>query len=200
MKRTPMRSFDDYLRRSGAVLEATRRTLKAAEIAAAVTAIVTALTRDKPLLVCGNGGSAADAMHVTAELVGRFLIARRALKAICLAANTATITAWSNDYEYDSVFARQVEAYGEEGGVLLAISTSGNAKNVIAAAAAAHAKGMKVIGLTGEDGGRLAAAVDILLAVPSRETPLIQQAHICVYHYLCAEIEAACAGADAPPR
>jgi len=185
-----MAGFDDYLQASLAVIEATRTSLDGARVEAAVAAATAALMQDKPLLVCGNGGSAADALHITAELVGRFLKERRALKAICLAANTAAITAWSNDYDYASSFARQVEAYGETGGVLLAISTSGNSANVLEAAKAARAKAMRVVALTGEGGGKLAPLADILLAVPSRSTPLIQQAHICIYHYICAEIEA----------
>ena len=185
-----MAGFDEYLQSSLAVLEATRQSLDGARVEAAVASAAAALMQDKPLLVCGNGGSAADAMHITAELVGRFLRERRALKAICLAANTAAITAWSNDYDYVGVFARQVEAYGETGGLLLAISTSGNSPNVLEAAKAARAKAMTVVALTGEGGGKLAPLADILLAVPSRSTPLIQQAHICIYHYICAEIEA----------
>jgi D-sedoheptulose 7-phosphate isomerase len=185
-----MAGFDEYMRESLAVLEATRRGLDSARVEAAVAAATAALAQDKPLLVCGNGGSAADAMHITAELVGRFLKERRALKAISLAANTAAITAWSNDYDYATVFSRQVEAYGEKGGALIAISTSGNSANVLEAAKAARSLAMTVIALTGEGGGKLAPLADILLAVPSRSTPLIQQAHICIYHYLCAEIEA----------
>ena len=192
-----MSGFDDYLKSSLAVIEATRHALDPKRIEAAVAAITTALTQDKPLLICGNGGSAADAMHI-AELVGRFRETRRALKAIALGANAATLTAWSNDYDFSSAFAREVEAFGEAGGVLLAISTSGNSANVLAAAAAARAKGMVVIGLTGETGGRLAPLVDILLAAPAEATPLVQQAHLCIYHYLCAEIEARIA-ASGPP-
>lgn len=193
-----MSGFDDYLKSSLAVIEATRRALDPKRIEVAVAAITAALTQDKPLLICGNGGSAADAMHIAAELVGRFRETRRALKAIALGANAAALTAWSNDYDFPSAFAREVEAFGEAGGVLLAISTSGNSANVLAAAAAARAKGMVVIGLTGETGGRLAPLVDILLAAPAEATPLVQQAHLCIYHYLCAEIEARIA-ASGPP-
>lgn len=185
-----MSGFDDYLKSSLAVIEATRRALDPERVDAAVAAITTALMQGKALLICGNGGSAADAMHIAAELVGRFRETRRALKAIALGANAAALTAWSNDYDFPSAFAREVEAYGEAGGVLLAISTSGTSANVLAAAAAARAKGMVTIGLTGETGGRLAPLVDILLAAPAQATPLVQQAHLCIYHYLCAEVEA----------
>lgn len=184
-----MTGFDSYLNSSIEVLKATRETFDAARIERAISITVAALAADKPLLICGNGGSAADSMHIAGELVGRFLKKRRALKAIALSADPAVLTAWANDYSYDEVFARQTEAYGEKGGVLLALSTSGNSANVLAAAAAAKAKGMTTIALTGAEGGKLGSLADVLLAVPSRSTPLIQQVHICIYHYLCAEIE-----------
>jgi D-sedoheptulose 7-phosphate isomerase len=182
-------SLRDYLAESAGVLQLSTAAVSQENMEGAVDAVVDALTAGKPLLVCGNGGSASDAMHITGELVGRFLEERRALKAICLSSNPAVITAWSNDYGYDSVFARQVEAYGERGAVLLGISTSGNAKNVIAAFAQAHTMGMSTIALTGEGGGKLAPLADYLLAAPSRSTPLIQQVHLCLYHYFCREIE-----------
>lgn len=185
-----MNGFDDYLAASLAVLAETRRTLDPAAIERAVALTLSTLAADKPLLVCGNGGSAADSMHIAGELVGKFLKERRALKVIALSADPAFLTAWGNDVAYEGVFARQVEAYGEAEGVLLAISTSGRSKNVLAAAEAARAKSMSVIALTGQGGGPLAPLADILLAVPSTSTPLIQQVHICLYHYICAEIEA----------
>jgi D-sedoheptulose 7-phosphate isomerase len=157
----------------------------------AVAATADALRVNKPLLVCGNGGSAADAQHIVGEMVGRFLKERRALKAICLSSNPAVLTAWSNDYSFETVFSRQVEAYAERGGVLLGISTSGNSKNVVLALEAAQAQGMVTIGLTGEGGGKMAAFCDHLFAVPSRSTPAIQQVHLCLYHYFCAATEAA---------
>ena len=184
-----MPSFDDYLTTSIAVLSELGRARDLARIEQAIAVVVTALKADKPLLVCGNGGSAADAMHIAGELVGRFLADRRALKAIALSADPVILTAWGNDVGYDDVFARQVHAYGEAGGVLLAISTSGRSKNVIAAVKAAKSKAMTTIGLTGQGGALLGPLVDILLDVPSTSTPLIQQAHICLYHYLCAEVE-----------
>ena len=179
-----------YLRRSQDVIGATIAALPEAAVEAAVEACATALGRGLPLLVCGNGGSAADAMHITGELVGRFLKERKALRAICLADNPSVLTAWSNDYAFETVFSRQVEAYGAPGGAVLGISTSGNSGNVLKAFEAARGLGMATVGLTGEGGGRMAALSDHLLAVPSRSTPLIQQVHICLYHYLCARIEA----------
>jgi D-sedoheptulose 7-phosphate isomerase len=189
-----MARWEDYLDASRQALEATRDALDAALVERAVTMCVAALAADRPLLVCGNGGSAADAMHIAGELVGRFLKERRGLKAIALSADSAILTAWGNDYSYETVFSRQVEAYGEAGGVLLALSTSGNSPNVLAAARSAHARGMTVVALTGKGGGKLAPLADVLLDVPATATPLIQQVHICVYHYLCQEIEARIAG------
>jgi D-sedoheptulose 7-phosphate isomerase len=184
-----MGAFRSYLDASREALAAAAAAIDEAKVERAVAAIHAALAADKPLLICGNGGSAADAMHIAGELVGRYKKERRALRAMALAADPAVLTAWSNDYSYDTVFARQVEAFGEAGGVLLALSTSGNSKNVIAAAEAARKKAMTVIALTG-NGGKLGSKADILLAVPSVETPLIQQVHICLYHYICAEVEA----------
>ena len=185
-----MGSFRAYLDTSRDALAAAAAAIDDALVERSVATIYAALAADKPLLICGNGGSAADAMHIAGELVGRYKKERRALRAMALAADPAVLTAWSNDYGYDTAFARQVEAFGEPGGVLLALSTSGNSKNVIAAAEAARKRAMTVVALTGAGGGKLAAKADILLAVPSAETPLIQQVHICLYHFLCAEVEA----------
>lgn len=156
----------------------------------AITLAHDALSTRKPLLVCGNGGSAADAQHIAGELVGRFLRERHALNVIALGADVAVLTAWANDYDYETVFARQVEAHALPGAVLLAISTSGNSKNVLAAARTARERGMKVIALTGEGGGKLAEFADVLLDVPSRETPRIQEMHVMLYHYFCEQLEA----------
>ncbi len=182
-------SLSSYLNESIALIEKTSQLIDDEKLMAVVEVIVKALRAGKPLLVCGNGGSAADAMHITGELVGRFLIERRALKAICLADNPAVLTAWSNDYSYETVFSRQVEAYGEPGAVLLGISTSGNSANVVAAFEKAREMGVITVAMTGEGGGRMAPVSDYLLAVPSRVTPLIQQLHICLYHYMCMAIE-----------
>lgn len=183
-----------YLEQSVEVLRRTIDTLDPARVEAAIEITAAALRENRALLVCGNGGSASDAMHITGELVGRFLKERRALKCVCLSSNPSVLTAWSNDYSYDTVFSRQVEAYGEPGGVILGISTSGNSGNVLRAFEQAREMGMKTIGLTGEGGGKMAALSDVLIDVPSRSTPLIQQVHICLYHYLCERVEAALAG------
>jgi len=182
-------SLQSYFFESIAVLELARQAWSENLLAGALGAVTDALRAGKPLLVCGNGGSAADAMHITGELVGRFLMERRALNVICLSANPAVLTAWANDYSFDQVFSRQVEAHGQSGAVLLGISTSGNSQNVVTAFEQARSLGMKTIAFTGEGGSRLAPLSDYLFAAPSRSTPLIQQAHLCLYHYFCQMIE-----------
>ncbi|HPF35076.1 MAG TPA: SIS domain-containing protein [Candidatus Krumholzibacteria bacterium] len=149
------------------------------------------------LLVAGNGGSAADAQHIVAELVGRFRGERRALPAVALTVNASTLTAVANDYGYDHVFARQVEALGSPGDVLLVISTSGNSPNCVNAAAAARAMGLRVHGFLGGDGGALAGDVHGALIAPSADTPRIQEIHITMGHLLCEILENEAAGEDA---
>ena len=180
-----------YLVRSAESLQALAARDLSAPMARAIEAIVAALSSGKALLVCGNGGSASDAIHIAGELVGRFLRDRKAYNVIALPANPAVVTAWGNDFGFDTVFARQVEAHGAEGGVLLAISTSGNSPSVLLAAEEARKTGMVVVGLTGDTGGKLAPLCDVLLNVPSSETPIIQQGHLCLYHYLCEAVEKA---------
>jgi D-sedoheptulose 7-phosphate isomerase len=141
------------------------------------------------LLVCGNGGSAADAQHIVAELTGRFFRDRRPLRALALHANTSSLTAIGNDYGYDEVFAREVGAHGRPGDVLLALSTSGNSRNVLRAIEAARDKRMSVIGLTGEIGGKMRDLCDVCLCVPSASTPRIQECHILVGHTICELLE-----------
>jgi D-sedoheptulose 7-phosphate isomerase len=186
-------SLVSYFGDSSRVLESAARNWSEDLVFSAVAAVSRVLSSGRTLLVCGNGGSASDAMHITGELVGRFLVERKALRAICLSSNPSVLTAWANDYSYDTVFSRQVEAYGEAGGAILGLSTSGNSKNVIKAFEQARLLGMTTIALTGEGGGQLAPFSDYLFAVPSRSTPLIQQVHICLYHYLCQEVEKAVA-------
>ncbi len=158
-------------------------------LTSAIDLLTGALEKCKPVLVCGNGGSAADAQHIAGELVGRFLRERQALNVRALTADTSIITAWANDVSYDSVFSRQIQAYGVDDGILWAISTSGNSKNVILAAQYAKEIGMKVLALTGRDGGELAKFADILIAVPSTDTPRIQEMHMMIYHHLCEQVE-----------
>ena len=137
----------------------------------------------------GNGGSAADAQHMAAELVGRYKRERKAIRSVALTTNTSNITAIGNDYGYEQIFDRQLEAFVGPNDVLIAISTSGNSKNVIRAAELARKAGAKVISLTGESGGKLAAVSDILLNVPSSDTPRIQETHFVIEHILCDLIE-----------
>jgi len=181
---------------SARVLESAGKVWSDDLLANAIASMTAALGAGKPLLICGNGGSASDAMHITGELVGRFLLERRALKAICLSSNPAVLTAWTNDYSFETVFSRQVEAYGEPGAAILGLSTSGNSQNVIEAFRQARSMGMTTIALTGDGGGKLAPWTDYLFAVPSRSTPIIQQVHLCLYHYLCEEIERTLASTD----
>lgn len=142
------------------------------------------------LLICGNGGSAADAQHIVAEFVGKFYkIDRPALPAIALNTNTSIITAIGNDFGYDMTFLRQVEALGNKDDILIAISTSGNSVNAIEAVKTAKKKGMKIISFTGEGGGKLGEISDITIQVPSKNTPIIQNAHITVLHVICEIVE-----------
>ena len=155
----------------------------------AVELIVTELGLGKPLLVFGNGGSASDAQHITAELVGRFMRDRRPIHAICLNANMSIITAWSNDDHFDNVFSRQIEAFPTEQAVALGISTSGRSPNVLNGIKAAKDRGFKTISLTGAFTKDLADHSDVLIGVPANLTRDIQELHVLVYHYLCERIE-----------
>lgn len=151
---------------------------------------VAALRHGNKMLFAGNGGSAADAQHWAGELVSRFYYDRPGLAAIALTTDTSILTAIANDYGYDYTFARQVEALGRSGDVLVLISTSGNSPNVVSAAEVARARDISVIGFTGESGGKLAALCDLCFRVPSNETPRIQEGHEFIGHLLCALIEA----------
>lgn len=158
-------------------------------IASAARAIGGTLRGGGKILVCGNGGSAADAQHLAAELVGRFEAERRALPAIALTTDTSALTAITNDYDFKRVFARQVEALGRKGDLLVAISTSGNSPNILAAAMAARATGMTTVALTGGGGKKLAGLCDHAVLVPSERTARIQEAHILTIHLWCEAID-----------
>ena len=159
-------------------------------IVSASLLIAEAFRANRKLLLCGNGGSAADCQHMAAEMVGIFdrRITRRALPAIALTTDTSFLTAYTNDFGYDGVFERQLEALGVPGDVLLAISTSGNSSNVLRAAEAAKARGLHTIGLTGNS-GRLAATAELAIAVPADDTQHIQEAHLAIEHLICALVE-----------
>ena len=156
--------------------------------------LIRALRASRKVLFCGNGGSAADAVHLAAELVGRYRQDREALSAIALSANLSTLTAIGNDYSYDLTFSRQVEALGSPGDVLVCISTSGRSANVVKAAEAARARGLRVVALTGEGGGPLAERADVTLAVPSRDTARIQEGYMTAAHAVCGLVERALCG------
>jgi D-sedoheptulose 7-phosphate isomerase len=191
---TTDQSFASYCARSAELIQLSGRTLTGEQVTAAIGAICGALQVGKPVLVCGNGGSAADSMHLAAELMGRFKRNRKPLKVMSLATDPAFLTAWANDFEYETVFSRQVEAYGEAGAVLIAISTSGNSRNVIRAMERARSMQMVTVALTGEGGGAMAPLSDHLFAVPCTETALIQQVHLCLYHWICDAVEQECGG------
>ena len=167
------------------------------DVIACAAVVRDALASGHKVLLCGNGGSAADAQHIAAELVGRFVVERRGLPAIALTVDTSALTAIGNDYGFDAVFARQVEALGRAGDVLIAITTSGRSKNVVAAVSAARANGLKVVGLTGAAGEAFVRECDAGVAVPSRNTARIQEGHIAIGHVLCELVDAAFA-AEAP--
>jgi phosphoheptose isomerase len=174
------------------VLAHAEKTLSAT-VALAAQALVTCFQNGNKILCCGNGGSACDADHFTCEMVNRFLIDRhQGLPVVSLPASIAVLSAVANDYSYDEIFAKQVQALGCASDFLFAISTSGDSKNILRAIEAAHAQDMRVLALTGDTGGKLKQLLkkdDFLLAVPSNETPRIQEIHILVIHILCALIE-----------
>ena len=151
--------------------------------------IVAAFQNGNKVLFCGNGGSAADAQHLAAEFSGRFYTDRKALPAEALHCNTSYITAVGNDYSYDVIYSRLIEGIGQQGDILIGLSTSGNSKNIIRAFETAKAKGMITIGFTGTTGGLLKDASDYLINIPSKDTPRIQESHIMVGHIICQLVE-----------
>ncbi len=171
--------LESFIRENRTVVEATGRLL------------AQALQRGNTVLVCGNGGSAADAQHLAGEIVGRFLKERSPYAAIALSTDTSVLTAIGNDYGFDEVFARQVQGLGRKGDVLVAISTSGNSPNILRALETARDKGILTIGLTGRDGGRMASLCDHCVIVRHPDTPRIQEMHLLTLHTWCALIDAA---------
>ncbi len=173
--------------------------LLSAPISDAVQSMVACLVNDGKILACGNGGSAADAQHFAAELVGRFEAERQELAAIALTTDSSILTAVANDYSYDVIFAKQVRALGRPGDVLLGISTSGNSKNVIEAIRAAHDNDMTVVALTGKDGGEIGRMLregDIHICVPTQRTARIQETHLLAIHCLCDGIDCLLLGVE----
>jgi len=159
------------------------------QIEAVANALCSALKQGNKVLVMGNGGSAADAQHFAAELVGRFLKNRAALPAIALTTDTSILTAVANDFGYDTVFSRQVEALAQPGDVVIGISTSGNSPNVLAGLQVAREKNCVTVALAGRDGGQMTDAVDLTLTIAVNDTPRIQEAHLTLIHILCDLVE-----------
>jgi D-sedoheptulose 7-phosphate isomerase len=173
--------------------------LLAAPIAQAAEMMVKCMLANGKILACGNGGSAADSQHFAAELIGRFERERPGLAAIALTTDTSVLTAIANDYDFEQVFSRQVQALGQAGDVLLAISTSGDSKNVIASIHAAHERDMQVVALTGKGGGRIAGLLgkdDMHICVPSDRTARIQEVHLLALHCLCDGVDTLLLGAE----
>ena len=154
-----------------------------------VRLIIQCLEDGGKVILCGNGGSAADSQHIASELIGRFKMDRSPLPAIALSTNTSILTSLGNDYSYEVIFSRQVQALAKKGDILIAISTSGRSGNVVEAVKTAKNIGLKTIALTGKDGGKLGKIADVSLVVPSQETPRIQESHITVAHIICELVE-----------
>lgn len=154
--------------------------------------ILNAFKQGNKLLLCGNGGSAADAQHIAAEFTGRYQKEREPLPALALHTNISAVTATGNDYSYDQIYEREVKAHGKKGDILIAISTSGHSKNILLAVQAAKERNLTTIGFTGSQGGKLKELCDLSLCVPSDFTPRIQESHILIGHILCELVEDAC--------
>jgi D-sedoheptulose 7-phosphate isomerase len=190
MSTDPARLVHERVRTSTAVLDQLAEPGPCGQIARVAGLVTESLRAGGKLLLFGNGGSAADAQHIATELVSRYLLERRALPAMSLGVNASSLTAIGNDYSFDEVFSRQVEAMCRPEDAVLGISTSGNSQNVIAGVEAARAIGATALGMTGEGGGRLAAVCDECIRVPSADTPRIQEGHILVAHIICEIVEA----------
>lgn len=186
--RAVLRHVQAHLAAGVAVKQACLRS-EAERIASAACLVIEAVTGGGRIFLFGNGGSAADAQHLAAEFVGRFSRPRAPIPAVALTTDTSVITAIANDFGYDHIFARQVEALVRAGDAVIAISTSGNSENTIEGARAAGRVGARVIALTGQEGGALAALADVAVRVPSAETALVQEAHIAIGHAICAAVE-----------
>jgi len=173
-------ALQEAVMRDEALLEALRQS---------IGTVTESLRKGNKVLIAGNGGSAADAQHFSAELVGRYMLERRAYPALALTVDTSILTAWSNDYSFDTVFSRQLEAYAKEGDVFFGISTSGNSRNLIDALKKAKGLGVKTIGLLGKGGGAMKELCDLALVVPSYSIPRIQEVHGMLIHIICEEVE-----------
>jgi D-sedoheptulose 7-phosphate isomerase len=187
-KQDPEETARRTLEESAAVLVRAAEAI-AGDVSRAAGLVTEALGKGSKVLLCGNGGSAADAQHIAAELAGRLRIERRGLPALALTVNPSVLTALANDYGYEMVFARQVQALGLPGDILIGISTSGSSANVVKALAEARTSGLATIGFMGEAGGAMEAHCDVVIKAPSRDTQRIQEVHIAVGHALCETVE-----------
>jgi len=188
MDKAALTGIIQRLKESASILKAIAES-GAGDIESAAQLIINAYKNGGKVVLLGNGGSAADAQHLAGELVGKFMLKRQAFPAIALTTNSSILTAVANDWSYDTVFSRQVEALVTEKDVIIGISTSGNSPNVIEAIKLGKKKGAKTIALTGGNGGKLADAADLVLSVPSDITPRIQEAHITIGHIICELVE-----------
>jgi len=161
----------------------------AQQIEKAAKAIIDTFKNGNKVILAGNGGSASQASHFAAEFVGRYKKERKSLPSIALTADSSFLTAWSNDYNYDTIFERQLQTFGKAGDAFVAISTSGNSENIIRAATSAKKLGMHVIGLLGKNGGRMKNMCDIELIIPSDNTPVIQENHLMIFHMICEFVD-----------
>jgi len=187
---SPMRQNDRILGIWGEHLQIAQALPKLAlEVSQAIDLIFSAVVAGGQLLLAGNGGSAADAQHIAAELTGRFLRERQPIRALALHGNSSALTAIGNDYGFEEVYARELSAHARPGDVLLAISTSGGSANILRAIEAARLRNVAVIGLTGETGGKMRPLCDICICVPSRSTPRIQEMHVTIAHTICEILE-----------
>ena len=185
-------SADSFLTEYAATMAKAYASVRGSQVERAATAMKRAIQADRIIFTCGNGGSAADAQHFAAEFVGRFERERPELAALALTTDSSILTAIANDYQFEQVFAKQVRALGQSGDVLLAISTSGNSANVIAAIEAAHERDMTVVALTGKGGGRMPqilSETDVHICVPHDRTARIQEVHVLVLHCLCDGVD-----------
>lgn len=185
MQKIIQERFEEHLAVANAVMQSDIL----AQVERVATAIKAALANGKKVLFCGNGGSAADSQHLAAEFVGRFQKERQGLPAIALTVDTSILTAVGNDYGFDKVFVRQVEALGNEGDVLVGISTSGNSPNVLAAVELAKTKGIYCVGMTAANGAKLAELCDECIAIPAKVTARAQEMHILIGHILCELVD-----------
>jgi phosphoheptose isomerase len=189
MKQTEQDIARELRARSGLIASLDGETVQ--KMAAVAGAMVACLQRGRVIYTCGNGGSATQAAHFAAELVGRFKMDRGSLPAFSLGENSAVVTSLANDYSFDDVFSRQIEGLGQPGDCLLALSTSGTSRNMVRACRAAAEKGLRTFALTGEGGGEVIRHCEVTIAVPTADTPLVQELHLVILHILCRMVEAA---------